>query len=185
MCLLAGLVLLLALSACASLRGAAGQSEAGSNSGSAPVDFRNLPTTPAGSIGLSLAALETTETPAASLRVSLRVSEAAQLYQLSCRLAYNPQALAPRQVLRGALIDSRAVFFAPLEAGASKAYLPLAFSYHPGEAIPAASGELASFEFEVLDAGADPGLALLTDEEYLLARNSLGQPLTVKLEVAP
>jgi hypothetical protein len=177
-------LLLLGLSACAGWRGDPGGTAAGSNSGSAPVDFRNLPTAPAGSIGLALASLEAAESQTGTLRISLRVNEAAQLYQLSCRITYNPQAVAPRAVQRGVLVDSRAVFFAPLEAAAAEAYLPLAFSYHPGEAIPAASGELASLEFDVLDAGLAPGIAVLTEEQYLIARNSLGQPLAVKLEVA-
>lgn len=183
-------LLLAALGSCAGgSKGSASGPQAGdgSNAGFTHVDMNNLPQEPAGEINLGLAALIPVSAQAApdKVKYSLTVSDATQLYQLSCRIAFDPLALRPVHAERGSLVDSRAVFFAPLDRPQSAGYVPLAFTYHSGEAMPAASGEIAALEFEVLDPGRAPGIRLLTDPQYLIARNSLGQPLTVNLEVLP
>jgi len=112
--------------------------------------------------------------------VELRASDVGELYQLSCRIAFNPAAVEPLQCNRGALVDDRAAFFSTT---AASGFVPVAFTYHAGEAIATPAGSLAAIEFRIIDDSIDPGYHLIDDEEYLIARNSAGQALTVALEV--
>jgi hypothetical protein len=112
--------------------------------------------------------------------VELRARDVAELYQLSCRIAFDPSAVEPLQCSRGALVDDRAAFFSTTVADG---YVPIAFTYHAGEAIATSAGSLAAIEFRILDDSIDPGYHLIDNEEYLIARDSAGQALTVALEV--
>jgi len=112
--------------------------------------------------------------------VELRVGDAAKLYQLACRIAYSSSAVEPLNVARGTLADDRAAFFSTTTASG---YVPVAFSYHPGEAIPSPAGSVAVIEFRVIDATTDPAYRVIEDDEFLLARDSSGQPLAVALGV--
>lgn len=169
--------LLLCLSACA--LGGAAPPDTGGSGVSLPPGLLGSPQQPAGSIGLRLDVQPDSTSQGTRFAATLSVSDAALLYQLSCRVAYDRLALRPVLAERGGLVDGRAVFFAPLDTAPD--YVPLAFTYHPGESIPAAEGSLARIEFEVLDASRDPGLRLISDPQYLVARTALNQPLTVEL----
>ena len=114
------------------------------------------------------------------VQVVLEAADAADLYQLSCRLGFSPEAVRPISVYRGSLVDERAVFFT---SDIPVAYVPVAFTYHPGEVIPAASGTLAVCEFELLDPGGDPNFGLITDDMFLIANDSLGRRLATAVEV--
>lgn len=115
-----------------------------------------------------------------TVRVLVSADDAAELYQLSCRLTYDPVAVRPLTTTPGSLVDQRALFFT---SDRPEAYVPVAFTYHPGEAIPAASGTLAVCEFELLDAGSGPAFDLIQDPEFLIAADSLGRKLSLTVEV--
>ena len=127
-------------------------------------------------VGLSLTSKESGQ----GRTVILSAADATELYQLSCRISYDSASVSPLTVERGALIDERAVFFSTTQAAG---FVPLAFTYHPGEAIPASAGELVRIEFEVLDASRDAGFAIIEDNEFLIANDHLGQPLVLEIEV--
>lgn len=165
------------LTAASCARGGGGE-ESGGPAASLPPGLTGSPQQPAGSLALSLAQTAP-QSPGERLAALVEVSQAGLLYQLSFRLSYDPLAVRPVRAERGALVDSRAVFFAPLDAAPD--YVPLAFTYHPGEAIPAADGSVARLDFEVLDGSRDPALRLVADPDYLVARTALNQPLSVEL----
>lgn len=116
-----------------------------------------------------------------TVRVLVSADDAAELYQLSCRLTFDPAVVRPVTTTRGTLVDQRAVFFT---SDQPEAYVPVAFTYHPGEAIPAASGTIARLEFSVIDPAGNPGFGLVTDEEFLIANDSAGRRLSAAAEVA-
>lgn len=121
-------------------------------------------------------------TPGGSnVTVALQAASCEELYQLSCRVSYDPDVVTPLEVERGGLVDERAAFFTTAEAAG---YVPVAFTYHPGEAIPAAAGAVAVLEFRVIDAGGDPGFGLIADEDFLIANDKTGRRLSVEAEVA-
>ena len=124
--------------------------------------------------------LSSTRTPGGET-VTLHAANASDLHQLSCRIAYNPQALRFLEAERGGLVDSRALFFTTAKG---REYVPVAFTYHAGEAIPGGSGEIAQLHFEVLDTRADPGLRLITASEVLVARDALRRDIPVRVEGA-
>lgn len=175
--LIAAALLLALLSSCG------GGGRAGSTSGNNPGGNNSgqNPTAPADAGRAVTLALSSAPASEGQLGVTLRASGAADLYQMSLRLAYDPRAVRPLDLQRGALIDERAVFFSGVDQPAARAaaYVPVAFTYHPGEAIPAASGELLRLRFEVLDSGRDPGLKLITASDYLIARDRGGADLQV------
>ncbi|MCC7479305.1 hypothetical protein IT575_12735 [bacterium] len=168
--LFAALMLLALLAACGGGGKAAPAGSSGQNAGQSDSSGR----------GVSLALSTATEGDG-MLRLSISASGATSLHQMSLRLAYDPRAVRPVDVERGALIDERAVFFSAPDKPAAReaAYVPVAFTYHPGEVIPGSSGELLSMRFEVLDSGRDPGLQLIRDEKFLLARDRSGEDLQV------
>jgi hypothetical protein len=135
---------------------------------------------PADGLRLSLASTDSGST----ISTSVKLEGAANLHQMSLRLAYDPLAVRPVSVQRGALVDNRAVFFSAFDKPAAQAagLVPIAFTYHPGELIPGDSGSLASIDFEVLDAGRSPALRVIPDNEFLLARDRQGGAVAVKLE---
>lgn len=178
LCVCACTGMLLLMASCS--RGGAGEA-AGGPAATLPPGLIGNPQQPAGSVALRLTQTAP-QGPGDRLTAQVEASQASLLYQLSCRLAYDPLAVKPVLAERGGLVDSRAIFFAPLAA--APGYVPLAFTYHPGEAIPAPGGSVARIEFEVLDASREPGLHLLADPAYLLARTALNQPLRVELGVA-
>ena len=114
------------------------------------------------------------------LTVTLHAADCASLHQLACRIAYNPRALRFNTASRSELVDSRAVFFSTAKG---EGYVPVAFTYHPGEAIPAASGAVATLTFDVLDPAADTGIVLIDDEQFLIARDGARRSLHVRLGV--
>lgn len=116
------------------------------------------------------------EQSAQMVTVSLDAGGATGLHQLSCRVTYNPAALRYVDAQRGTLVDSRAVFFTTAKGGG---YVPVAFTYHPGEQIPAARGSVATLTFEVLDPGGDFGVSLIDDSELLIARDALKRDIAV------
>ena len=122
-----------------------------------------------------------TEQTATGETVTLSAANAAELHQLSCRIAYNPQALRFVDVSQGTLVDSRAVFFSTAKG---EGYVPVAFTYHAGEDIPQGSGDIAQLHFEVIDPNADKGLAIVSDNELLIARDALRNSIPVKLQGA-
>src|SRR5688572_16181030 len=111
--------------------------------------------------------------------VSLQATNAADLHQLSCRVAYNPDALRFVDATRGELVDSRALFFTTSKG---EAYVPVAFTYHAGEKIPSGSGAIAQLRFEVLDANTDPGLRVVSDDELLVARDAQRRSIPVSVK---
>ncbi len=169
---LAAALLLALLSSCG------GDGRAGTTSG-------NQSEVPAGqqpgkgrSISLALSASTQSD---GLLRATLKVSGADTLHQMSLRLAYDPRAVRPVEVERGALVDQRAVFFSAADRPAAQAgaYVPVAFTYHQGEQIPSGNGELLSARFEVLESGRDPGLQLITSPDFLIARDRSGADMQV------
>jgi hypothetical protein len=123
-------------------------------------------------VGLSLAA----ETRGATVAATLSASNATGLHQLACRVSYDPLAVRPAGAERGALVDGRAAFFSTTKA---EGYVPVAFTYHPGEALPAGSGSVATLQFDVLDPSRDPDLTLIRDPEFLIARDALRRDIPV------
>jgi hypothetical protein len=121
------------------------------------------------------------EQTASGETVSIHAGNSSDLHQLSCRIAYNPRALRFVDAERGDLVNSHAVFFITSKG---EAYVPVAFTYHPGEVIPGASGDIAQLHFEVIDASADHGLHIVGDSGVLIARDAQRQDLPVKLEAA-
>lgn len=115
------------------------------------------------------------------ITAKLNVYGADELYQLSCRIAYDPAVIRPVDSRRAALVDERATFFATLKPAD---YVPVAFTYHDGESIPAATGTLAEVEFELLNPAVDPGLHIITVAEYLIARDHDGRDLVIDTGVA-
>jgi predicted small secreted protein len=124
--------------------------------------------------------LQNDQTPTGQT-VSLQAANADNLHQLSCRIAYNPEALRFVDAARGELVDSRALFFTTSKG---EAYVPVAFTYHAGEKIPAGTGAIAQLRFEVLNAGADPGLRVVTDDELLVARDASRRTIPVRVQGA-
>ncbi len=116
-----------------------------------------------------------------TVRVLIQANDAAELYQLSCRLIYDPVAVRALAATPGSLVDQRAVFFT---SDWPDGYVPVAFTYHPGETIPAASGTIATCEFELLGSSEQPAFDLLRDPEYLLAADARGAALPVSVEAA-
>ena len=104
----------------------------------------------------------------AATTVTLHAANAGDLHQLSCRIAYNPLALRFVDSARGELVDSRAVFFTTAKGAG---YVPVTFTYHSDEKIPAGSGSVATLHFQVIDTAADTGLRILQDEDMLIARD--------------
>jgi hypothetical protein len=132
--------------------------------------------------GTARVALELETLAAAEqLTVTLSASDASELHQLACRVAYNPDALRFTGAERGTLVDSRAVFFTTAKGAG---YVPVAFTYHTGETIPASSGCIATLRFDVLDASADTGVALVQDAEFLVARDALKRSIDVRVSGA-
>jgi len=127
--------------------------------------------------------LELTQAPVANGIVTARlaVTDATELYQLSARISYDPAQLHPVDSRRGGLVNEDATFFTTLKAGG---YVPVAFTYHEGQPLPGASGNLAVIEFAVLDAAAAPQLGIVTDPEFLIARSASGADLEIGLGVA-
>lgn len=144
--------------------------------GSTPPDTAAPARTPAFQLNLG-----TDPTVAGRLTARLSVSDAAELYQLSCRVAYDPAVLRPVECRRAALVTTDATFFTTLTAGS---YIPVAFTNHAGVPLPAAAGVLAELEFEIIDPLATPRLSLVTDSEYLIARDSTGADLGIGLGVS-
>jgi len=107
----------------------------------------------------------------------VRAADAAELYQAACRVAYNPAALQPVAARRGSLFDGRAAFLVKLDCAG---YVPCAFTYHPGESAPAGQGEIVRLTFRVLDPQAEPGLALVSDPRFLIARDASGVNLSLE-----
>jgi Cohesin domain len=174
--ILLGLALCLVASACS--RGQETRSAPGP-SASLPSDMLGDAGVPVGRIGLGLRAQPDSRPGADRIVATLSVSNAALLYQLSCRVTYDPLAVKPVVASRGELVGDGAAFFAPLAAAPD--YVPLAFTYHPGESIPAERGALARIEFEVLDAARKSGIAVVSDPQYIIARTSLNQTLSAEL----
>ena len=115
------------------------------------------------------------------LTAGLAVTGAEELYQLSCRLAYDPAVLRPVDSRRAALVTGDATFFSTLKADG---YVPVAFTNHDGTPLPAAAGTLAEVEFEVIDPLSPVELSLITDPDYLIARDNTGTDLVIDLGVA-
>jgi hypothetical protein len=128
-------------------------------------------------LGLDIAA----DTPQ-RLSVTLRAKDAHRLHQLSCRLQYDPAAVRLLEVRPGGLPPDDAVFFSSDRLPGVAA---LAFTCRPEQPLDSSSGKIAVLQFEVLDSTIDPGIALLRDPEYLIARDSLRRDLDVFLEVQP
>ncbi|MDQ3024627.1 MAG: cohesin domain-containing protein [bacterium] len=118
----------------------------------------------------------TTETGSQLATVTLNAANAAELHQLACRVEYNPQVLRFTGAQRGELVTASAVFFST-DKGAG--YVPVAFTYHAGEKTPTNSGSVATLSFEVLDSNADTGVRLVSDEDYLIARDSIKRSIPV------
>jgi len=114
--------------------------------------------------------------------VSLAAADAEELYQLSCRITYDPAEVQPADVATGKLVDERAAVFTSTQPAD---YVPCAFTYHPGESIPTAQGELFSVEFTLADPTATPQFGLITDEDYLIANDYTGRRLATAVEVLP
>jgi hypothetical protein len=114
----------------------------------------------------------------AQLQVTLSAANAQQLHQLACRIAYDPQALRFAEARRGALVTSSAVFFSTTKG---EGYVPVAFTYHPGEQLPQSSGSVATLTFDVLDADSDTGLRVVHDEDYLIARDAVRRSIAVTI----
>jgi hypothetical protein len=121
----------------------------------------------------------TTDKTTAGETVTLHAANTSDLHQLSCRIAYNPLALRFVDAQRGELVDTRALFFTTSKG---ETYVPVAFTYHAGEAIPDGYGDVAELHFEVLDANADPQLAIIEDEDLLLARDWHKHDVPVRVE---
>ena len=109
--------------------------------------------------------------------VAVRAADATELYQAACRVAYNPAALQPVAARRGSLVDGRAAFFVKLDCAG---YVPCAFTYHPGESAPAGEGEIVVLAFRIVDPRGDPGLALVSDPLFLVARDAGGANLSLE-----
>jgi hypothetical protein len=166
-----GLALLAGLNACGG-SGAKAPATGSGPAGQALADGRTVSVT-----------LNSTASSAASLSVSLQLSGAERLHQMSLRLAYDPRALRPVAATRGGLVDERAVFFSAFDrpTALAGAYVPIAFTFHPGELIAAGSGGLATIDFEVLDASRDTGLSVIQSPDFLIARSRLNEELRVSL----
>jgi hypothetical protein len=128
-----------------------------------------------------------TRSDAGTLTASISLTGAGRLHQLSCRVSYDPAAVRPVAATRGSLVDPRAVFFSAPDAqpALDRACVPVAFTYHPGEGIPADSGTVAQLTFAVLDAARDPQLRLIDDPQYLIARDAQRAPVEITPQVAP
>jgi len=109
--------------------------------------------------------------------VAVRAADATELYQAACRVAYNPAALQPVAARRGSLVDGRAAFFVKLDCAG---YVPCAFTYHLGEGTPAGEGEIVRLAFRIVDPRGDPGLALVSDPLFLIARDASGVNLSLE-----
>ncbi|MBN2081436.1 hypothetical protein JW859_04420 [bacterium] len=128
--------------------------------------------------------LSLTATPLDANRivVSLTAADADELYQLSCRVTYDPAVVQPVSAVTGVLVDERAAVFTSTQPAD---YVPCAFTYHPGESMPAAQGELFSVEFTLADPAATPQFGLVTDAEFLIANDNTGRRLAASVEVQP
>lgn len=141
-----------------------------------------LDSAPHGGDGQRILSLDLTveEAAEAGERVTLTAKSAGELYQMSFRLGFNPEAVRPLAVERGELVDDRAVFFTTMSPDE---FVPVAFTYHPGEEIPSDEGVLVVFEFEVVDSDKPPEYSLVKDPEFLIANDRNGRALEIELEV--
>ncbi|MCB1216183.1 hypothetical protein KDL44_02250 [bacterium] len=115
------------------------------------------------------------------IHVELAAGNAAALYQLSSRLTFNPEAVRPRGPARpGNLPAADAIFYSN---DRQPDFVPVAFSNRRGEALGQHSGVLYQLEFEVLNPQADPRFNLISDADYLIARDNAAQDIKIELEV--
>ena len=127
---------------------------------------------------LSLQISETA--PDGKLRVEVQARSAQGIFQLSTRIEFDPLAVKPLSIERGGLVGQQAVFFTlDNQAG----FIPLAFTYHQGDSLPAGEGTIAEIVFEVLDSSRPASLRFNSNDEYLIARDAGGSNLPVQLVV--
>ncbi|MCB1187975.1 hypothetical protein KDL29_12475 [bacterium] len=163
---LALILAVLALQLCASC-GGGGKSEGGSQN----QEQRTV-------LELSL---NSVSQPNGTIHVELSATNAASLYQLSSRLSFDSAAVRPLgPAVPGNLPAQDAIFYSN---DRQSGYIPVAFTNTKAAAVGQQSGILYSVEFEVLDAGLDPRFALVTDPQYLIARDNSASDIKLSVEV--
>jgi len=109
------------------------------------------------------------------IAVSVEYSDAYDLYAMSFRVGFDPAGLRPVGVEWGDIVGDEDSTFRFLNADG---IVPLAFARFSGLPGIDGSGTLCTLRFRILDPQSSD-VRIIPDMEYLVARDSMGRPLTL------
>jgi hypothetical protein len=117
------------------------------------------------------------ETSGDELIVPVLFRGANDLYAFSFRMGFDPSGLQPLRVEWGSIVEEQDSTFCMMD---QPGFVPLAFSRFSIASGLSGDGTLCRMHFKILDP-AFSAPSIITDQDFLVARNSIGEHLTLSV----